>query len=1012
MTTRRSLWPGLILFAILLILLSGRPAEAEEQFALASNGTLLTIPRGESLLLPVFKPKRVAVAEPAIADVVMVNTGEVLINGIGVGTTSLQIWEGSGVSHYRVRVVPNPDALASELSKQLNLPGIKVHFINDNVILDGIVQEPEEKERALKLAGAYGEVIDLLQIAGTEAEPDLSERVAVVIDRPHVSIRAINDYIVMEGEVPSLEERQRAEALAATFSKPVLNFLQVPAPKTSMEDLAIEIVDHINIPSVSVHVIAGSTFLLEGTVQKEAAKERAAAIAYAFGKPVVNLISVEDTSQHDGTAMVEESELLEYEDESFSAKVEATILEEPSFHGPLAIAETQASTDTKDIMTWAKAMEREIADSAVSLRVIQDAVLLEGTVESEIARQRATAIAELYPVRIVSLLQVQGEPTFDSARERELLETYIKAPNIQVTLVGHTVLLEGIAASEMARRRAVAIARALDLEVVDLLEVEESLLPPEGTPLAGSDAVESDAETGVQRLRQLVPDMTAAVGEETLKIFELNGFIVIEGQLPNEYRRLRAERIASTFQVPLLTLIEVEPLKAKEEKELRPLSSGSETVSRREVEVEQESLSSDEEIIDSIPMPSKAEGEKEHLGLSLTEESLAQIDDTPQLSLAQEIAEAINIPQVKVQIIKGAAILDGCVMSELEAQGAVAIAGLFTDTVVNRLEIASDTGHPEPSLSKVVSELLDLPTVKVSQVGEKLVLEGFVTDQADVERAAKLAGAFGKEVIDLIKVEAPLQVLLKVKVVEASRVDLDKLGMTWGSLERGVLLPDTAFFGEIIIGEPMERLLPLGAKLEALVDEGKARLLAAPSLLTLSGKEAEFLGGGEIPVVVPKDGEMQIVWKAYGVGLKILPVVVDDDAIEVHVSSEVSSLDWANAIRIESLTLPAMKTRRAETRVWVKDGTTFVIGGLLENSEAEQMHKVPILGDLPIIGKLFRSEQFNKGQTELVFFVTPHVLRGNEPADNHDLWRDGFIEGTEGREGTYHGPAITSAHSR
>ena len=132
--------------------------------------------------------------------------------------------------------------------------------------------------------------------------------------------------------------------------------------------------------------------------------------------------------------------------------------------------------------------------------------------------------------------------------------------------MGHTVLLEGTAASEMARRRAVAIARALDLEVVDLLEVEESLLPPEGTPLAGSDAVESDAETGVQRLRQLVPDMTAAVGEETLKIFELNGFIVIEGQLPNEYRRLRAERIASTFQVPLLTLIEVEPLKAKEER--------------------------------------------------------------------------------------------------------------------------------------------------------------------------------------------------------------------------------------------------------------------------------------------------------------------------------------------------------------------------------------------------------------------------------------------------------------
>lgn len=124
MTIRSSKWPGLILILILLLSFFAGIAESQD-FTLPPNGELLVLPRGESLLLPVFKPKRVAVTDPTIADVVIVSTEQVLINGISVGTTSLQIWENNGVSYYRVRVVPNPDALVAELRKQLALPDVK-----------------------------------------------------------------------------------------------------------------------------------------------------------------------------------------------------------------------------------------------------------------------------------------------------------------------------------------------------------------------------------------------------------------------------------------------------------------------------------------------------------------------------------------------------------------------------------------------------------------------------------------------------------------------------------------------------------------------------------------------------------------------------------------------------------------------------------------------------------------------------------------------------------------------
>ncbi|NLY29790.1 MAG: BON domain-containing protein [Firmicutes bacterium] len=1010
MSTRSRRCPVLVLVIILILMHFPGTAKSQE-FSLSPDGELLTIPRGESLLLPVFRPKRVAVTDPSIADVVIVNPEQVLVNGISVGTTSLQIWEEAGVAYYRVRVVPNPDALVAELRKQLGLPGVKINILNGKVILDGSIENESQRERALKAASAYGEVIDLLQVKDAPGEIELAEAVAGVIQRPSIGVRAVNGCIVLEGEVSSLAERQRAEMLASTFAVPVLNFLEISAQEVSLDRAAEEIAGYIGIPTVEVKVIAGETLLLEGTVPDPSLKERAFAVAKAFGRPVIDLVEVE-TPEPSFHGDFSAGGIGEGEDSSASAEGAET-----GSVGDGDCGEKEVNP-ALDVHYWASELKEEVGDPRVSVRVIRDAVILEGTVESEYARERIRAIAGLYPVRVIDLLQVEGQPQKDFTKEKEWLVDYLEDSNIQITLVGRTVLLEGEVSSELARRRAVTAAGALGLEAVDLLVLNEDVDTEIGAG-GGETAGQPEPQVALE-LSKLVPEMAAALGEENLAVYELNGFIVIEGKVPNEFRKLRAERLAHTFGVPLVALIQVESPEeegldgAARVSTLAPLGSDAPGSEGRQGQSEilesakglSKAFESSEEAsgemggspMDYSPAVSGASSALEvESGLGAEGKEAAGVPSVPEKDaaerdLADRIQQAIGLPNVAVKVIEGAVVLDGIVTSDEEAQGAKAIAEIFCDQVVGRLKVIPEPAAAEPSLSEIIAAVLDLPNVRVSLVGEKVLLEGKVSDQKELDRALRIAGAFGKEVLNLLRVEAPYQVLIEVRVLEASRSDLEQLGLSWGSLERGVLIPDKALFGELMIREPIERLLPIGAQLEALVDAGKARLLAAPSLLTLSGKEASFLSGGEIPVTVPKDGELQILWKVYGVKLEILPVVLDDGAVEVTLKPEVSTLDWTNGIRIDALTLPAMKTRRTETVVYIEDGTTFIIGGLLENVESEQVHKVPLLGDLPIIGKLFRSEQVQVSETELVFFVTPHILKGNEPADKLELWRPEDLE--------------------
>lgn len=167
----------------------------------------------------------------------------------------------------------------------------------------------------------------------------------------------------------------------------------------------------------------------------------------------------------------------------------------------------------------------------------------------------------------------------------------------------------------------------------------------------------------------------------------------------------------------------------------------------------------------------------------------------------------------------------------------------------------------------------------------------------------------------------------------------------------------------------------IAGNLSVLEQNNLARILAQPTLVALSGQSASFLAGGEIPVPVPQSlGTISIEYKPYGIGLTVTPTVLGPNRIALKVAPEASQLDFLNAITINSITVPALTTRRADTTVELGDGESYVIGGLVDRETTSNVSKVPFLGDLPIIGAFFKSLNYQQNDKELVFVVTPHLV--------------------------------------
>lgn len=221
------------------------------------------------------------------------------------------------------------------------------------------------------------------------------------------------------------------------------------------------------------------------------------------------------------------------------------------------------------------------------------------------------------------------------------------------------------------------------------------------------------------------------------------------------------------------------------------------------------------------------------------------------------------------------------------------------------------------------------------------------------------------------------QIAVRVKVLEVQNTHDGKLGVDWS---------DFVSFSEAIPDAPFKFGLPirtsvLNARIDTLVNDRKARVLAEPTIVLLNGKEGEFLSGGELPMVITDRDRINVQWREYGIHLKLKAQIEGNDTIQMQLNPEVSDVDKANSITIAnqaqggSFVVPAFKTRRADSTLRVGNNQAIVIAGLLRNDKQEVVQKFPLLGDIPILGWLFSTVDFVENRSELVFIVTPTIVR-------------------------------------
>jgi pilus assembly protein CpaC len=306
-------------------------------------------------------------------------------------------------------------------------------------------------------------------------------------------------------------------------------------------------------------------------------------------------------------------------------------------------------------------------------------------------------------------------------------------------------------------------------------------------------------------------------------------------------------------------------------------------------------------------------------------------------------------------------------------------------------------------LSEKIHAIFPNQDVRVEAQNDVVVLSGHVNSQAVGDKILDVAKAVAPKAVSLIQTNAPpaTEVLLQVKFAEVDRTAIQQLGINIlslpGAKNIGVVgtqqfappqlppaQPLTAQTGGFNLSDLLNIFvfrpdINLAATVKALQEKNILQILAEPNVMTQSGKEASFLAGGEFPYpVVQGSGSglptVTIQFREFGVRLDFTPTVMEDGLIHLKVKPEVSSLDFSNALTLQGFVVPALSTRRVESEMDLRDGQSFVIAGLVDNRVTDQLEKVPGLGDIPLLGKLFQSRSLNKSNNELIVLVTPRVV--------------------------------------
>lgn len=349
-----------------------------------------------------------------------------------------------------------------------------------------------------------------------------------------------------------------------------------------------------------------------------------------------------------------------------------------------------------------------------------------------------------------------------------------------------------------------------------------------------------------------------------------------------------------------------------------------------------------------------------------------------------------------------------------------------TDTIFTYSVIVQRDVKRIEEVAAQLAKVLPKEKLTVEQAGDNIVLSGTVSSEETKKVALRVGEANApKKVVDNIRViELPPQVLLKVHFAEISRSGALKVGIGFirtnrearnhlsffpgapGFSPKDDFIPEPGaapgpnltfssvidfFFGTGFLEGSQAR--SVGFFMRALQEQGHIRTLAEPTLRVVSGKKANFLVGGEAPIPVPgQDGSVTIAYKPFGIQLEFTPKVKENGMVELNVKPEVSSIDNTISIVVQGFNIPGFKKSNTSTQVELRDGQTMAISGLLSESTAKNLGKVPFIGDVPILGELFKSRDFQDNKSELIVLITPTVIR-QEKVEDLVLPRTGFMMG-------------------
>ncbi|MBR1553208.1 MAG: pilus assembly protein N-terminal domain-containing protein [Schwartzia sp.] len=367
------------------------------------------------------------------------------------------------------------------------------------------------------------------------------------------------------------------------------------------------------------------------------------------------------------------------------------------------------------------------------------------------------------------------------------------------------------------------------------------------------------------------------------------------------------------------------------------------------------------------------------------------IDDVGQ---ARAIQRAIGLPKVQVQVVSGEkgsrrVLLRGTVKNQAEHDMAIKIAMLYANS-------------KEGSASQSVSTKSSADDI---------------TSDAEFEYDFDYQSSKGYDnIIDLLTIEAPSQIRLEAQLIEISVDDAKNIGLKYHQTT-GMTVDDTNTgfvsvemgdageftFGESIVGHADNKnwlwrhFSAINASLNLLITEGKAKVLSRPSVSTMSGAKAKIFIGGQIPYPVPTGtgDNVTIKWKDYGIRLNIRPTVEEDGTITAEVHAGVSRLDYAHMVTTSSASVPSITTREAHSIVHLHDGSTMVIGGLLNSEDTKTVTKIPLLSSIPIIGEFFKHTSTSTDKRELMILITPVIVDENTPARMSDKMHDYYSKGQE-----------------